>query len=253
VRRLVDPTTKALFPDSRIWIPQTCAQCHSTIYAQYRDSVHGSALIDENNNDVPTCINCHGVHNIGDPRTAAFRLKSPNICATCHTDPKIMDKYGISTQVLSTYVSDFHGTTVTLFQKEHPDAEVNKPVCFDCHGVHNIARVDDPQKGLVVRENILKRCQVCHPSATANFSEAWMSHYIPSPTKYPVVYFVDQFYKLFIPGVLGGMGVLVLLDVSWQVRKRIKRQPPTKPTDGAQPTEGIDFEAQESSREVKHD
>ena len=253
VRRLVDPATKTLYLDSRIWIPQTCAQCHSTIYAEYRDSVHGSALIDQNNSDVPTCINCHGVHNIGDPRTAAFRLKSPNICATCHTDPKIMDKYGISTQVLSTYVSDFHGTTITLFQKEHPDAEVNKPVCFDCHGVHNIARVDDPQKGLQVRENILKRCQVCHPSATANFSDAWMSHYIPSPTKYPVGYFVDQFYKLFIPGVLGGMAVLVLLDVSWQVRKRIKRKPPTKPADGAQPTEGIDFEAQESSREVKHD
>src|SRR5512139_1593530 len=26
----------------------------------------------------------------------------------------------------------------------------NKPVCFDCHGVHDIVRTDDPQKGLQV-------------------------------------------------------------------------------------------------------
>ena len=36
--------------------------------------------------------------------------------------PAIMDKYGISTQVLNTYVADFHGTTVTLFEKQSPDA-----------------------------------------------------------------------------------------------------------------------------------
>ena len=79
---------------------------------------------------MPTCIDCHGVHNIGDPTTAEFRLKSPEMCAKCHTDPAIMDKYGISTQVLNTYVADFHGTTVTLFEKQSPDAETNKPVCY---------------------------------------------------------------------------------------------------------------------------
>ncbi len=53
-----------------------------------------------------------------------------------------MDKYGISTQVLNTYVADFHGTTVTLFEKQSPDAQTNKPVCYDCHGVHDIAATD---------------------------------------------------------------------------------------------------------------
>ncbi len=224
VRRLTDPVTKKLLPDARDWVPQTCAKCHSTIYAQYKDSVHGAALLQNGNLDVPTCIDCHGVHNIGDPTTAAFRLKSPNICAKCHTDPAIMDKYGISTQVLNTYVADFHGTTVTLFQKESPDSQTNKPVCFDCHGVHDIAKVDDPQKGLKISANLLKRCQVCHPSATANFPTAWLSHYIPSPTKYPLVYFVNQFYQIFIPGVLGGMAVLVVLDISSIMRKRLRRR-----------------------------
>lgn len=212
VRQLTDPETNELLPESRVWIPQTCAQCHYAIYQKYSTSVHGSALLGEGNPDVPTCIDCHGVHNIENPTTAAFRLKSPDICAKCHTDPKIMDKYGIPTQVLDTYVADFHGTTVTLFEKQAPDQETDKPVCFDCHGVHDIKRVDDPVEGLRIKENLLARCQVCHPDATANFPDAWMSHYIPSPERNAVVFLVDQFYKFFIPTVLGGMAVLVVFD-----------------------------------------
>ena len=88
------------------------------------------------------------MHNIPDPTTAAFRLKSPTeMCGKCHTDPKRMNKYNISTDVLNTFVADFHGTTVTLFEKQSPDQQTNKPVCFDCHGVHNIVNVKDPKAG----------------------------------------------------------------------------------------------------------
>lgn len=235
VRRLDKPGTLEMLPDARVWVPQTCAKCHNAIYNEYKNSVHGSALIGEGNPDVPTCIDCHGVHNIENPTTAAFRLRSPQICAKCHTDEARMAKYGISTQVLNTYVADFHGTTVTLFEKMTPDAETNKPVCYDCHGVHDIQRVDDPTKGLEVRENLLKRCQRCHPDATANFSSAWMSHYIPSPQKNPIVYYVNLFYKFFIPTVLGGMALLVALDLNKSImggrfqrflRKRVEKESP---------------------------
>lgn len=224
VQRIYDPTTGKILPEARLWIPQTCAQCHSAIYEKYHDSVHGSALTDEENPDVPTCIDCHGVHNITDPTTAEFRLNSPDICAKCHTDPAIMDKYGISTDVMDTYVADFHGTTQVLFHQKTPDQQFNKPVCYDCHGIHDIARSDDPEKGLLVRENLLKRCQVCHPDATVNFPNAWLSHYIPSAEKYPVVYYVDLFYKFLIPTVVGGMGLLVVLDISKRVRDRLETQ-----------------------------
>jgi quinolinate synthase len=220
VRQLTDPQTGKLLPETRIWIPQTCAQCHYAIYQQYSTSVHGAALLTEGNPDVPTCIDCHGVHNIVNPTTAAFRLKSPQICAKCHTDPKIMDKYGIPTQVLNTYVADFHGTTATIFEKESPDARTNVAVCYDCHGVHDIQSVTNPKTGLSIKKNLLARCQVCHPDATANFPTAWLNHYIPSPEKYALIYYVNLFYKFFIPGVLGGMAILVLLDVSSIVRKR---------------------------------
>ena len=223
VRRLTNPETGQLLEDSRQWIPQTCAKCHYAIYQKYSTSVHGAALLTEGNPDVPTCIDCHGVHSIEDPTTAAFRLRSPKICADCHTDPKLMGKYGISTDVLSTYVADFHGTTWAIFERQHPDQETNKPVCYDCHGVHDIKSVDDPVAGLSIQENLLKRCQVCHPQATINFPTAWLSHYIPSPNRYPLVYVVNLFYKIFIPTVLGGMFLLVVLDVGSIIRGLTQR------------------------------
>jgi nitrate/TMAO reductase-like tetraheme cytochrome c subunit len=211
--RITDQQTGKILPDARVKIPQTCARCHSTIYNAYKESVHGAALTEEGNTDVPTCIDCHGVHNIQNPTTAQFRNDIPLLCAKCHTNPAIMDKYGISTDVLSTYVADFHGTTVTLFEETNPNLPTNKPVCTDCHGVHDITSVDNPQTGIALKQNLLKRCQLCHPDATANFPDAWMSHYIPSPQHYPVVYYVDLFYKILIPTVLGGMLLYVLTDI----------------------------------------
>ncbi len=219
--QLTDPKTGKVLPQARLLIPQVCARCHSAIYDQYKQSVHGAALTQADNTDVPTCIDCHGVHNIQDPTSTAFRLNSPQLCAKCHTNASIMNKYGISTQVLNTYVADFHGTTVTLFEKISPEQATNKPVCFDCHGVHDIKQVDDPVYGLAMKQNLLKACQRCHPNATVNFPDAWMSHYIPSPTHDALVYYVNLFYKFFIPTVIGGMAVYVISDI---VRRMLERR-----------------------------
>jgi nitrate/TMAO reductase-like tetraheme cytochrome c subunit len=236
VQQWTDPKTHALLPEARLNIPFTCAKCHNAIYQKYQTSVHGAALTQQGNTDVPTCIDCHGVHNIGNPTTTAFRLKSPELCAGCHTNPALMDKYGISTDVLNTYVADFHGTTVTLFEKQSPDAQTNKPVCYDCHGVHDISRVDDPKTGIEMQQNLLARCQVCHPDASSNFPAAWMSHYIPSPNHFAAVYYVNLFYKIFIPLVLGFMIVLVGMDVSHSVYVKTRRgKKPTPPPDETEP------------------
>lgn len=216
-----DPHATTPPNEPRTRIPETCSQCHAAIYNEYLESVHGEALVDENNTDVPTCIDCHGVHNQEDPRTTTFRLHSPELCATCHADEALMNKYDISTHVFDTYVADFHGTTVTLFERQSPDMPTNKAVCYDCHGVHNMKSADDPESQ-VFRENLLDTCQKCHPNATENFSATWLSHYEPDLEKYPLVYFVDLFYKIMIPAILGGMGLYVIMDAGSQFFHRTK-------------------------------
>jgi hypothetical protein len=211
--RITNKDTGEILLGAQLHIPQTCARCHSAIYDTYKESVHGAALTEEGNQYVPTCIDCHGVHNIQDPRTDLFRNDTPLLCAKCHTNETIMKQYGISTNVVDTYVADFHGTTVTLFEKTDPELPTNKPVCTDCHGIHDIKAVDDPQAGIHLKENLLVKCQRCHPDATVNFPDSWMSHYDASPENFPLVYYVNLFYKILIPGVLGGMVLYVLTDI----------------------------------------
>ena len=210
--------TKPNQPRARI--STTCQKCHSTIYNEYKDSIHGSALINENNLDVPTCEECHGVHNFVDPRTVQFRLKSPNLCADkCHTNKALMSKYQISTNVMNSYVADFHGSTVELFQKQSPDQATNKAVCYDCHGIHNIKKIDDPQS-TVFRQNLLKTCQQCHPDASTNFPASWLSHYDASPERFPAMYYVNLFYTILIPVTIGGMVAFILLDLARRIINR---------------------------------
>ncbi|MFQ5343471.1 MAG: cytochrome c3 family protein [Anaerolineae bacterium] len=199
-----------------------CAECHAAIFDTYRKSVHGSALIGESNPDVPTCIDCHGVHNIADPTTVQARLKSPEICGGCHGDPERMDKYGISTDVFDTYLADFHGTTVELVERISPNQPSNKAVCFDCHGVHDIRPVNDPE-AQVVKENLVKTCRKCHPDATTNFPASWTQHYRASREEYTLVWAVQWFYRLLIPGMIGFFVAFIALDAGRRTWDRWRR------------------------------
>jgi predicted CXXCH cytochrome family protein len=211
-------------PDEpRTKIALACSKCHSDIYQKYQTSVHGKALVDEANRDVPTCTDCHGVHSQEDPHTTSFRLNSPQLCARCHADAAMMSKYGISTNVFDTYVADFHGKTVSLFQRLSPDIATNKPVCYDCHGVHEMQQIGSPDSS-VARQNLLTTCRRCHPTATANFPSSWLGHYEPNPQKYPLVYFVQLFYAILIPLVLGAMALFVLVDFSSRWIRRWRGQ-----------------------------
>ncbi|OGO09423.1 MAG: hypothetical protein A2Y61_05685 [Chloroflexi bacterium RBG_13_60_13] len=202
--------------ESRTQIAEACSKCHRSIYEEYASSIHGSALLEENP-DVPVCTTCHGVHNIPSATTASFRLGSLDLCAGCHANKELMDKYGISSNVLKTYLDDFHGKTAGFYQKEPSEVWPETPVCADCHGVHDIKSVDDPESQ-VIKENLLATCRKCHPDASANFPSAWLSHYEPSLDKAPLVYLVKMYYRMLIPFMVGGLALYIMLDL-WRLAR----------------------------------
>ncbi len=209
-------------PDEpRTRISETCGNCHAQIFSQYKDSVHGQALF-EGDPNVPTCIDCHGVHGIQHPTTSQFRNRSPELCAGCHANEELMSQYGITTNVFNSYLTEFHGTTVALFDQTDPNVPSNKAVCFDCHGVHNIQKVD-AANSQVVRDNLLATCQKCHPSASADFPDAWVGHFPPSLQTQPLMYVVNLFYSVLIPVVMGGFIFLILTDIYRRIRDRVGR------------------------------
>jgi hypothetical protein len=204
--------TRANEPRSKMAL--ACSSCHAAVYEEYGRSVHGRALQEENP-DVPTCTTCHGVHNIHTPESAAFRQESVGLCGQCHANAELMDKYGISANVMKSYLNDFHGKTLTFYKKESSQIWVREPVCTDCHGVHSI---QDPEDEGSIKANLLQTCQKCHPGATANFPSAWLSHYEPSLSKAPMVYLVKLLYRILIPFMIGGLMLHILLDI-WRLAR----------------------------------
>ncbi len=204
-------------------VAQTCRTCHSEVYDLYEDSVHGEALL-SGIRDVPTCTDCHGVHDVGGPSLPEFHLFSPQICADCHQDADLMGQYDVRGDVFDTYIADFHGTTVVLFEALAPDQETNKAVCIDCHGVHSIQSADNPDSQ-TFKDNILATCQRCHPDATANFPSSWLGHYTPSASSATLVWLAAWFYRILIPTVIGGMllYVVMLTFRSWRIRREAAR------------------------------
>jgi hypothetical protein len=138
------------------------------------------------------------------------------LCGSCHANEAMMKKYGLSTKVLSTYLADFHGKTSALRQSQGvtPTGGVVAR-CTDCHGVHDIEKVNDPNSP-VMKANLLKTCQQCHQDAPEKFQAAWLSHYEPSLKKAPLVYAVKVTYAVLIPFMIGGLGLQILLHL-WRL------------------------------------
>ncbi len=195
----------------------TCGTCHGRVAEVYRESVHGAALTADDNPDVPTCVDCHEAHGTTDPRSPGFRVNSPEICGTCHANDALMEKYGLSTEVFETYVADFHGTTAKLFHDVTPDQPLNQAVCFDCHGYHDVQAVHGVGQE-EINQRMLVRCEACHEGISASFLSAWTAHYIPSPDRYALIYYVRLFYIVIIPATVGFF--LLYIAIDWRARRR---------------------------------
>jgi predicted CXXCH cytochrome family protein len=213
-------------PDQpRSLISETCRQCHTEIVDTYRQSVHGAALMADENPDVPVCTDCHGVHNIQDPRTAQFRVDEPELCAGCHANQALMSKYGLSADVYSLYKLSWHGVDVSVYKAKWPTIWHDSAVCSDCHGIHDIRATEDPQSK-VNPKNLLTTCQQCHPTAGPNWTDAWTGHNKISLERTPALFYVEKFYTSFTPFVLWVCVIYVALQIVHSIVDRVRRNLP---------------------------
>ena len=194
-----------------------CGRCHEAIFGTYTQSVHGNALVQEHNTDVPICADCHTAHSIQGAHTQDYRDKVPETCGKCHGNSTLMKKYGLNPGVVNSYLQDFHGVTLKLYQRQKdgtaPDS-ARKPIatCVDCHGIHDITKTTGPKTN-IVKARLKNRCQKCHAGATEEFPDAWLSHYEPSLSNAPLVFLINLTYKFFIPFMLIGLILQILLHV----------------------------------------
>jgi hypothetical protein len=155
---------------ARTAIPELCGTCHSDPafmrrfnpaarvdqVQEYRSSRHGQRLA-EGDTRVATCVDCHGIHGILAPQSAASPVHPRNVaetCRGCHADPETMAPYtlpdgrALPVDQYARWRRSVHAEA--LFDKE----DLSAPTCNDCHGNHGAL-----PPGL---ESIAFVCGQCH-------------------------------------------------------------------------------------------
>jgi hypothetical protein len=121
-------------------VAETCSHCHSDEkrmagrtyrdhpiphdqFDQWKQSVHGRAMLEKGDLSAATCNDCHGNHGALPPGVNSVA----NACGTCH------------------------GKVAKLFaeaQMKHKFEESGLPGCATCHGMHNISQPSDEMLGI---------------------------------------------------------------------------------------------------------
>lgn len=152
---------------SRYHIAETCAVCHENMEIVnkyeipisspskfYRESVHGIALLKENNSNAAACQDCHGYHTIlagNNPKSMVYKTNIPETCGDCHKHTEIKDEFEKS-----------------IHWKMVKRGVMEAPVCTDCHGEHTIMSHLDPDSPVYSTRLAKEVCGRCHDSLVIN-------------------------------------------------------------------------------------
>jgi formate dehydrogenase gamma subunit len=203
-------------PIFKFRVASTCAKCHSQVFAQYKESIHGRA-VSSGVEAAPTCTDCHGEHGIlapDDPKSPVYVANISRLtCSHCHADQRLNARFALPAGQVASYENSYHG----LAAQAGSQTVAN---CASCHGVHNILPSSDP-RSTIARANLPQTCGKCHPEAGKKFALGPV-HVLPASTaESPWLYYVRLFYLFTIPTVVGFMLLHNLLDWLRKMRRHL--------------------------------
>jgi cytochrome b subunit of formate dehydrogenase/nitrate/TMAO reductase-like tetraheme cytochrome c subunit len=147
--------------------PADCAGCHEDAADAVAGSLHGRQAAERGATDVPTCVDCHGGHDIryvDDPESPAYRTNVPLTCAECHADPSFNERRPLArVSPLAGYEQSVHFTAL--------QADENGATCTDCHEYHDLLRPNDPRSA-IHDQNVPATCGQCHGEIQAVFERS---------------------------------------------------------------------------------
>ena len=217
-------------PANRKNIAVTCRACHAKEADAYLTSVHGQAVAGEFADppvhlsaQSPVCSDCHGAHAIASTNTPAFKLDIVRECGSCHDKPRPGSSSALT--MYDTYRMSYHGQVTSL-------GLTRAARCSDCHGAHDVQRIDDPVSKLSAA-NRLGTCQKCHAQATESFTLFDPHADYHDAARFPLLHGVWWYFILVMSLAFGFFG---LHSILWFVRSMIDRiklgAPPRSPHTG---------------------
>ncbi|MFZ5788463.1 MAG: TSUP family transporter, partial [Acidobacteriota bacterium] len=151
-----DPTS----PVNRRGVAATCGRCHASQHDAWAGGAHGRG-VEAGDANAPTCVSCHGGHDIlrarddGAP-TSAGRVELT--CSNCHEDPAVLRHTNLPYAPVEGFEATFHGMAL-----EHGITDVAN--CASCHGAHAVLPASDP-RSRVNPANLRQTCGACHQDLT---------------------------------------------------------------------------------------
>ncbi len=130
-------------------VPETCNTCHGDAdymaefgiptdqFENYKRSVHGKALLENNDTGSPACNDCHGNHGATPPDVVTIA----DICGTCHVNNR------------------------KLFVASHLNynmLQIGAKQCIECHGNHDIEHLTDESLKAGTMTFVCKSCHDHH-------------------------------------------------------------------------------------------
>jgi uncharacterized membrane protein YfcA len=198
--------TNPASPLHRRKVADTCGSCHPQEKAVYVESSHGRGVAGGDAIS-PTCVNCHGGHDIrpvGDPEAPTSPVRVVFTCAGCHEDPAVLRAANLPYAAVEHYEETYHGIA-----QAHGIVDV--AVCVSCHGAHDVFPPKDPRSRLHPA-NLERTCRACHSNVTAEMVGA-----VRHPSKQLGLRTVLEGLRLYFPVagtavnslLVSGMGALV--------------------------------------------
>ena len=210
----------AASPERAQWrqgIPKLCGSCHEDQLEDYSGSVHGQEVLSKHNPKAAVCSDCHTAHAIANSSSATFKNAITAQCGNCHAEN------------LASYKATYHGQISTLGYNYTAK-------CYNCHGSHDILRVDDP-KSKVAPDRRMQTCRSCHDGKKGVEAPAGFASFQPHGNhhdfqKYPQMWIAFQ---IMVQLLLGTFGFFWLHTLLWfwreyQERKANKGKPHVKLT-----------------------
>ncbi len=210
----VHPSRDARSPVNRVNVPVTCGKCHVGIIEIFQKSVHGE-IPAQKGVKAPVCSDCHTAHEISRTSAPAFTRDIVAECGSCHDKPMAGSKEKAS--LYDTYRASYHGQVTNL-------GSTRAARCSDCHGAHNVRRIDDPQSPLNAA-NKLATCQKCHPGAGVKFASFAPHADFRNSARYPILHYVYLYFVIIMSASFGFFGLHCVLWLARSTVERIRRGP----------------------------
>lgn len=147
-----------------------CGSCHDKVQKNFTMSSHGRLHL-TGDEDAPSCVTCHGTHEVlpkQNPNSTIFTVNIPKLCSECHQNghkAAIRLKAKGVDDVVNNYIASVHGQGLT---KSGLTVTAN---CSDCHTAHLESNHLNPVSS-THKDNISLTCGKCHWGIQETFAKS---------------------------------------------------------------------------------